>query len=72
MSFIRGQSALWCYGAKHTWIGNISYAGYTFDSDKEDPLQFRVDKVEGYVYVKGEGTVTMPDGSIIKLPKEDM
>jgi hypothetical protein len=59
---------LWCNGATHKWIGKFIYSGYTFDSDKENPLQFRVDKDKGYVYVGGRGTVTTPDGMVVKLP----
>jgi len=57
----------WCRGAKHTWIGRITYEGYTFDSDDADPLQFMVNE-KGYIYVKGKGMVTMPDGKAVKLP----
>ena len=63
-----GQFTLWCYDAKHTWIGKLRYAGYTFDSDKNNPLQFVIDKDKGYLYVKGKGTVTLPSGKIIKFP----
>ena len=67
ISIRKGRLVLWCYGAKHTWIGKLTYAGYTFDSDKDDPLQFMVDEDKGYVYVKGKGTVTMPDGRVKKF-----
>lgn len=63
-----GEFVIWCYGAEHKWIGVITYEGYVFDSDKENPLQFRVDKDKGYVYVGGRGTVTTPDGVVVKLP----
>ena len=63
-----GQMVLWGYGAKHTWIGKLVYAGYTFDSDANDPLQFRVDREKGYVYVKGKGVVIEPDGKKVSLP----
>jgi hypothetical protein len=61
---------LWCYGAKHTWIGKLTYAGYTFASDENDPLQFVVDKNKGYAYIKGKGAVTLPDGTIVPLPRQ--
>ncbi len=64
----RKREDLFCYGAKHTWIGTLTYGGYTFISDKDEPLQFMVDKDKGYVYVKGKGTVKMPDGKTVKLP----
>jgi hypothetical protein len=65
---INGYSSAWCEGAKHTYEGKIIYNGYTFDSDVSSPLQFRVDKT-GYVYVAGKGSITIPDGTIISLPK---
>lgn len=66
---IRGTSwVLWCYGAKHTWIGELTYAGHTFASDDGDPLQFLIDEHKGYVYVAGKGTVTLPDGTSVTLP----
>lgn len=68
ISIRNGQYTLWCYGAKHTWIGKLTYAGYTFDSDKDKPLQFVIDKDKGYLYVKGQGTVTFPNGKVKKLP----
>jgi len=63
-----GRIVLWGYGVKHTWIGKSVYAGYTFDSDANDPLQFRVDREKGYVYVKGKGVVIEPDGKEVSLP----
>jgi hypothetical protein len=63
-----GYLILWGYGAKHTWIGKSVYAGYTFDSDANDPLQFRIDREKGYVYVKGKGVVIEPDGKEVSLP----
>ena len=65
---IDGNWAIFCYGAKHKWIGTITYAGYTFASDQTDPLQFIVDQEQGYVYVKGKGSVTLPDKTIIAFP----
>lgn len=68
MSIRSGKSTLWCYGAMHTWTGKLAYEGYTFASDKKDPLKFRLDKDKGYVYISGKGTVTFPNGKVIKLP----
>jgi hypothetical protein len=60
--------ALFCYNAKHTWIGRLTYAGYIFDSDADDPLQFMVTQNDGYVFLKGKGSVTQPDGKLVTLP----
>ena len=67
LTMINGGWAIFCWGAKHTWIGTLTYAGYTFASDAKDPLQFRVDETEGYVYIHGTGTVTLPDKSVVAL-----
>jgi hypothetical protein len=69
ISMIGGKWVIWCYGAKHTWIGTLSYAGYTFSSDANNPLQFMVDKARGYVYVTGKGSIKFPDGKVATLPK---
>jgi hypothetical protein len=63
-----GRAVLWCYGAKHTWIGELAYAGYTFASDEDDPLQFTVDEDRGYLYLEGKGSVTLPDGTRVTFP----
>jgi tetratricopeptide (TPR) repeat protein len=59
-----------CYGARHTWVGRLVFGGYIFDSDKDDPLRFMVTRDKGYVYIKGKGTVTMPDRTRVSLPKK--
>lgn len=69
ISMRNSQFVLWCYGAKHTWLGRLTYAGYTFSSETNTPLQFMVDKDRGYLYVAGDGTVTLPDGTIVNLPE---
>jgi hypothetical protein len=70
--FSSGQSHLWCNGAKHTWIGrheNIQMGAIAvIDSDRTTPLQFKIEKEKGYIYQKGKGRVTMPDGKVITLP----
>jgi hypothetical protein len=68
ISMRNSQWVLWCYGAKHTWIGTLTYAGFTFTSDAADPLQFVIDQKRGYVYLGGKGSVTAPDGTVTKLP----
>jgi len=67
LSIINGNWAIFCYGAKHTWIGTLTYGGYTFASDTVDPLQFQVQEAKGYVYLHGKGTVILPDQSEVSL-----
>lgn len=67
---LRGSGfVLWCYGAEHTWIGEATYEGYTFASNENNPLRFKVDKNKGYEYISGEGSITMPDGTKVTLPR---
>ena len=47
----------WCPGARHTIKGTLQVHGYTFISDQNDPLVFRLVAGQGYVYEKGKGTV---------------
>jgi len=63
-----GKLILWGYGARHTWIGRVVYKGYIFQSDEDNPLQFKIVKDEGYKYVKGKGSVTFPSGKKVSLP----
>jgi predicted component of type VI protein secretion system len=64
----QGGLTIWCYGAKHTWMGNLTYGDYTFDSDDNSPLQFILDRVKGYIYLSGTGRVTQPNGKTVELP----
>jgi hypothetical protein len=68
ITMINGHFSFFCWGAKHTWLGKLKYAGFTFDSDAQQPLQFTVDKDLGYVYIGGKGTVTYPDKTSVELP----
>lgn len=67
VAFMNGQLAVWCYGAKHQWIGTIDYEGYIFASDENDPLQFEIVKDAGYRFIAGVGTLTYPDGKQVSL-----
>jgi len=69
ISIREGGLTIWCYGAKHTWIGNLTYGGYTFISDEESPLQFILDRSKGYTFLSGKGTVVQPDGTSVELPQ---
>jgi len=63
-----GKQVLFSNGSTHTWLGKTKMFNYVFDSEKDNPLQFRVERGKGYVYIKGIGTVTTPDGKLIRLP----
>lgn len=67
VAFMNGQLAVWCYGAKHQWIGTIEYEGYIFASDENDPMQFEIVKDEGYRFVGGVGSLTYPDDTQVEL-----
>jgi hypothetical protein len=43
-------------GATHILKGNVVLFDYEFNSNKDNPLTFKITK-NGYVYVKGSGTV---------------
>jgi hypothetical protein len=60
-----GRPVADCYGAKHTWLGKLTYNGYTFESDVDDPLVFTYVRNKGYVHLRGKGRVVMPDGKVI-------
>jgi len=49
----------WSKGAVHEMAQNISFAGYTFEPEKDSVLTFRVEPDKGYVYVSGKGKVTI-------------
>jgi hypothetical protein len=57
-----------CFGGKYTWEGTLTYQGFTFASDENNPLQFQIGEA-GYLYLKGVGTVTYPDGTTVSLPQ---
>lgn len=63
-----GMPSAWCNGLRHVWIGEVTHAGYTFESSSDNPLQFVVDSDKGYYYEQGTGTVTTPDGEVVTLP----
>jgi len=63
-----GMPSSWCHGLRHIWIGEATYAGHTFKSSLDDPLQFVVDREKGYYYEQGTGTITMPEGEVVTLP----
>jgi len=57
-------------GANHIIVGTVSFSEkYIFESDKQDPLLFTCDKLNGYVYIGGKGQVTLHDETVITLSK---
>ena len=66
ISMVNGEWALFCSGARHRWIGTLTYAGYTFASDSVNPLQFQL-LASGYVNTGGSGKVTLPNGVTVIL-----
>ncbi len=66
-----GNFVLWCPGAKHTWIGSLTYEGYTFASDENDPLTFTLDIQGAYQYVSGTGQV-IHGSETITLPQKGL
>jgi tetratricopeptide (TPR) repeat protein len=49
-------------GSTYTFLGKVSLLEHTFESSENDPLVLRLVKDKGFVYVRGKGTVTKPDG----------
>ena len=62
------EPVFWAPGVTHTWIGKNKVGDHIFDSSADWPLDFRVDKVKGYRYLRGQGTLTLPDGKVVRLP----
>ena len=63
-----GFPSMWCHGLVHQYRGTVEVSGYTFESDANDPLQFKVDRTKGFYYLSGKGTVTDPNGKVTTLP----
>jgi hypothetical protein len=51
--------------SSYTFLGNVRLLKHTFSSDKKDPLVFKLIKDKGFMYVKGRGSVTRPDGVVL-------
>lgn len=61
------KSLNWCPGVEQTLIGNLDIVGYKFESDSSDPLVFKIIKGQGYVHIRGKGTIITPKGTMSKL-----
>lgn len=48
----------------------VNLSGYVFEGSMDQPLTFRCVLGKGYVYLDGNGTVTMKDGSGVKLGRD--
>ena len=48
----------------------VNLSGYVFEGSIDQPLTFRCVLGKGYVYLDGNGTVTMKDGSVVKLGRD--
>lgn len=74
MITIKGP-VVWCRGALHTWLGGShavsTRAIRTIESDAQNPLQFRIEENSSYRYLKGRGSITMRDGSLVKYPQTE-
>jgi len=57
----------WSPGAVHQYSDTVRTASYTFNSDSDYPLTFKVVKGKGYAYLCGRGTVKNKTGKIIRL-----
>ncbi len=57
-------------GSVHRFVGEIRVGRYTFSGghDPDNPLTFALTE-RGYVYLRGIGTVTLPSGEKVRLPK---
>jgi len=54
-------------GSTYTFLGNVRLVKHLFASDVKDPLVFKLVKHKGFVYLKGKGTVTLPDGVTVTI-----
>jgi hypothetical protein len=55
-------------GSIYTFFGTVRLLKHVFSSDTEDPLVFKLVMEKGFVYVKGKGKVTLPDGKVLTVP----
>jgi hypothetical protein len=52
------QATYWCSGAEQVFRGKVSITGFTFDSDPDYNLTFKLIKNIGFTYLCGRGIVT--------------
>ena len=63
----RHRALIWNPGAEHTLLGTLTIRGFTFFSDAEAPLVFKMVRARGYVYQRGKGIIVTPVDRIIRL-----
>jgi hypothetical protein len=51
----------------YTFLGDVRLLGHTFESDKANPLKFKLVEDKGFVLLGGKGTVTTDKGEPIKI-----
>jgi hypothetical protein len=61
------EPVLWCDGATHIIADPLSFAGYSFEPERNSTLTFRVELAKGYVFQGGNGKVRTPKGEFIEL-----
>jgi len=54
-------------GSTYILVGKVPLNGYVFESQREDPLTFKIVKEQGFVYLSGRGKVTGRDGKVTTL-----
>jgi len=56
-------------GSVHRFIGNIKIGDYLFYGEENPvyPLTFLLDSKHGYVYLRGKGKVTLPNGKVMEF-----
>ncbi|MFW6114124.1 MAG: HEAT repeat domain-containing protein [bacterium] len=68
VSFQAGMLRLdWFNGAEHQLEGTLQLNGYTFVSDPNYPLTFKVVQGKGYVCICGRGKVVRPGGEPVQV-----
>lgn len=58
-------------GSTYTFLGTVKLLKHVFSSDDKEPLVFNLVKDKGFVYVKGKGKITLPDGKSLIIPRTD-
>ncbi len=61
------------YGIEHRYMNDVQmdFGGerYVIHGARSEPIVFMAVRDKGYVYVRGRGSVTLPDGTTVQLPR---